>query len=542
MRQRPNITEGRFDKWAEDLKLWITQNVSPFEHDTPAKQAERKQRAETDLLFFCETYLPHYFTCEFGDFHREWEELTTLRDEVVLVGAPREHAKSTFWSFAVPIRNLCYQTRLFQLIVSDTNDQATGFTLAIRAELEDNPRLRHDFGEMRGPTWKANDFTASNGVRILARGRGEKVRGLKNRQHRPDYASVDDFENDENVENPTLVTKGMRWLKRAVIGSMGTGFLFAMVSNLYNPKSVISQLIAEKDEQGEKLYLSRVYDCWLDFGKPEQRPLWPALWPAERLEKKRRTMSTTDFNAEMRNLCGAEGSPFPEDQAVYYDRQELYGKTLKIASFCDPSSSSGQSSDFKAVITVGLDPSTMIFYVLHAWIRHSKPGGMFAACYNQVDEYGGVMGIEENMLKDFLHEAIQSYAKEQGRFISWHAVQHSSNKEARIIATLEYLWEYGRIRFCKGHSDQDLLVEQMVYILNKNVNDDGPDALEAAVSMAQGATGFAHGSVDPERSRRLHAEASPKRGEDGEPVKVSLFGKRGAVGRALRNFMRGEAA
>ena len=42
--------------------------------------------------------------------------------------------------------------------------------------------------------------------------------------------------------------------------------------------------------------------------------------------------------------------------------------------------------------------------------------------------------------------------------------------------------------FEKGHSDQDLLVEQMVYILNKNVNDDGPDGLEGAVSMLQGGT------------------------------------------------------
>jgi hypothetical protein len=29
-------------------------------------------------------------------------------------------------------------------------------------------------------------------------------------------------------------------------------------------------------------------------------------------------------------------------------------------------------------------------------------------------------------------------------------------------------------------------VEQLIYILNKNVHDDGPDALEGAVSMLQG--------------------------------------------------------
>ena len=135
MRKRPKLTEQGFDKFAAQLKEWIAESVSPFEDDTPEKQAERKRRGREDLLYFCKTYLPHYFPVDFGEFHEEWEDLSELRDEVALVAAPREHAKSTFWSFAVPVRNIVYALRRFQLVVSDTNDQAKGFTLAIRAEL-----------------------------------------------------------------------------------------------------------------------------------------------------------------------------------------------------------------------------------------------------------------------------------------------------------------------------------------------------------------------------------------------------------------------
>lgn len=494
MRKRPKLTEQRFDQYAEDLKHWIVESVSPFKNDTPEKQKERKARAKHDLLYFCATYLPHYFTVEYGDFHEEWEELTEIRDESVFVAAAREHAKSTFFTFGVPIRNICYVLRWFQLIISDTNDQATGFTLAIRCELEENPRLRHDFGDLKSPygrrsvTWKKNDFI-SNGVRTLARGHGEKVRGLKNRQYRPAFAVVDDFENDENVENPKLVKKGKRWLTRAVIGSMGAGYTFLMVGNLFHPKSVLSQFIAEKDEENKPLYVSRIYRAWIDYGKPTQRPLWPALWPPERLEKKQRQMSTIDFNAEMMNLTGAEGSPFPEKWFVYYEPEEITGKTLFAATFTDPSAKSGENNDFKAIITVGLDRAAMVFYVLHAWIRHASPGKMFAATYHQHDEYGGAVGIEENMLHDFLHEAIFNYAKEVGRYLPWRPVHHNTNKEGRIIGTLSYLVEYGKLRFRKHHSDQDRCVEQLIYILNKNVNDDGPDGLEGAVSMLQDSAG-----------------------------------------------------
>ncbi len=490
MRRRPNLTEQRFDQWAAELKNWIADSVSPFGDDTPEKQANRKDRAQHDLLYFCETYLPHYFSVEFGDFHHEWEELANIRNESVFVAAPREHAKSTFFTFGVPIRNIVYALRWFQLIISDTNDQASGFTLPIRLELEENPRIRHDFGDLTGPTWKKNDFTTSSGIRTLARGKGEKVRGLKNRQHRPDFAVVDDFENDENVENPKLVKKGMQWLKRAVIGSMGKGYTFLMIGNLFHPKSVLAQFMAEKDEEGKPLYVSRKYDCWLDYGKPDQRPLWPALWSPERLDKKHRQMGTVDFNAEMRNLTGATESPFREEWFVFYEPEHLTGKDLLTASFTDPSAKSGESNDFKATVTVSLDRRAMIFYVRHAWIRKATIGEMFRACYAQFDEYGGMMGIEENMLHDFLHEAIFNYAKQVKRYLPWAPKRHDTNKESRIVGTLSYLVEYGKLRFVKGQSDQDLLVEQLIYILNALVNDDGPDALEGAVSLLQSSAEF----------------------------------------------------
>ena len=169
MRRRPKITENRFDSWENDIKKWITDSVSPFTDDTPAKKAARMERGRHDLLYFCVTYLPHYFPVEFGEFHKEWEELSEMEDEVVLVAAAREHAKSTFWSFAIPIRNIVYELKKFQLLISDTNDQAVGFTLPIRLELEDNPRLRHDFGDLRGGTWKTGDFVTSTGIKTLAR-------------------------------------------------------------------------------------------------------------------------------------------------------------------------------------------------------------------------------------------------------------------------------------------------------------------------------------------------------------------------------------
>jgi predicted phage terminase large subunit-like protein len=501
MKKRPKISEYRFDQWAEDLSRWIKESVSPFEADSPEKQRERIGRARWDKLYFMQTYLPHYFYGEFGDFHDEWSELGDMKDAVVLRAAPREHAKSTFFTFGDPLHDICFELRRFIIIVSDTNNQATGFTLPMRLEMEDNPRIRHDFGDLRGGTWAKNDFTTASGVRVLARGRGEKVRGLKNRQYRPDKIIVDDFENDTNVRNPQLVKEGIDWLLKAVIGSAGSGFVFIMVGNLFHPKSVLSQLMAMQDEEGRPLYNSKVYRAILDEGTPEERPLWPALWSLERLRQKRRFMGSVAFNAEMMNLTGAADSPFREEWFKYFNREEVALPPLLVASFCDPSGKSGEANDFKAVVTVGLDRAEMKFYCLHAWIRHATVREMFAAIYRQWDAYqSNPVGIEENMYEGFLHEAIDNYAKETGRYPPWKPLKQTAQKEARIIGTLSYLVEHGKLFFEKGHSDQDALVEQLIYILNATVHDDGPDALEGAVSLLQhGAAPVAYESLGKRR-------------------------------------------
>jgi hypothetical protein len=495
MRKRPKLSERQFDIFTDKLRDWIRASVSPFEDDTTEKQTERKERGERDRLYFFHTYLPHYFFAEFETFHEEWSDLADIENDIVPIGAPREHAKSTFFTFGVPIHDIAYQIKHFVMIISDSNDQATGFTLPIRIELEENPRLKHDFGDFQGRRWRDNDFTTANNIRVLARGRGEKVRGLKNMQYRPDRVIVDDLENDKNVKNPKLVKESIDWLLQAVLGSLGDGYSFLMVGNFFAPRSVLAQLINTKDEEtGKPLYSGRVYDAIGEDGQP----LWPALWPIERLERRKRQMGTVRFNKEMRNKVGAEESPIRESWIIYVPRIDiLVRKTWQISAFLDPSGKGTETSDFKAIVVVGMDIETRLMDVCHAWIRHATVNEMWSQVWGIDEEYQCGMGVEINMFEDFLIDSYQNYAERAGRFVNLKKGRHSTEKIARIVNRISPLVEYGRLRFVRGHSDQDLLVEQMIYIMDANVNDDGPDALEGAISLLQVAPAVSLG-VDPE--------------------------------------------
>jgi predicted phage terminase large subunit-like protein len=63
-------------------------------------------------------------------------------------------------------------------------------------------------------------------------------------------------------------------------------------------------------------------------------------------------------------------------------------------------------------------------------------------------------------------------------------VTHRLAKETRV-ASLSPLLERAKVRFIRGHSDQEKLIEQLLYFPSRTLHDDGPDALAGAVTLAQ---------------------------------------------------------
>jgi hypothetical protein len=486
MRKRQNLSELQFDDYVAALRKQIADSVSPFESDTPAKKRERIERCRGNKIEFMRTYLPHYFPIEEAPCHHEWCAVSDTPG-FNIIGAPRDHAKTTVVTFGKRVHKIAYQLARYIMLGSDTHDQAKRFTVSIKIELEDNPRLRHDFPEIVGKTrtWSDDEFVTRGGTMVQALGRGDKWRGAKFGPYRPDDIGLDDMESNASVKSPAMTKAILEFITDEVLPCMEGDCAATMVGNLFDAKSAICQLIAREDEEtGEPLYNSRVYDAIVD--EENHITLWPARWPWDKLMRRKRLVGTRAFNKEYRNKTADEDSPFPEETATYYERIEIISRKLIFATGVDPTATATNKSDFRGVVTWGLDIEAMVFFCMHAWIKRRSIGEMFAAAYAQNEQYPGRTVIEENMLKDFLHQAIQNYAREVGSYLPWAPIHHSTNKvEGRIIGTCEYLWEHKKMQFEKRHSDQKILVEQFVYINNATVHDDGPDASEMAISHLQ---------------------------------------------------------
>ncbi|MEK0537465.1 hypothetical protein OSH38_26365, partial [Mycobacterium ulcerans] len=144
------------------------------------------------------------------------KRINTLAGNKRAVAAPRGHAKSTNLTFKDNLHAILYAYKHFILIISDVYDQATGFLESIKTEIEENEHIKEDFGSLAGRVWKQDVALTSSGIKIMARGSNQKVRGIKHKQHRPDLIVCDDIENDEMVRTPEQRKKLEDWYFKAL--------------------------------------------------------------------------------------------------------------------------------------------------------------------------------------------------------------------------------------------------------------------------------------------------------------------------------------
>jgi predicted phage terminase large subunit-like protein len=499
---KKKYTKAEFRKQAADILLRLQTELSPFPDDLEARR-ERLNRSKDDAFYFFQTYLPHYFSTEFAPFHYKLVELLDQRPDAeevlipVVVAAPREFAKTTITSFGYALHQICHNLRHFIIIGSDTEDLASDLTGYIYLELLYNERLRADFGELVRDNVAVDDFVTANDVRLKARGRGQRLRGLKHKQWRPDLVILDDLENDKNVKNPRLVKELLDWIKNTVYpGIDASGNLF-IIGTILARRSALDIMLKGEEEPWQHWRRS-LYRA-IENGDS----IWPARHPLTKLLQQKKLMGSLAFNREKMNDPVDEEGMFREGWIRYYHPAEL-PDGLAVAGWLDPSVEVKASADFKAILTVGLDLKDMIIYVLDAFIRRVSIEQCLAAAYIRHNQYGfKVFGVEDNLFQKLLIREFDREALERKQYLPIKGLTNTLNKETRISG-LSPLVERGKIRFARGHSDQDLLVEQLLAFPSPTVNDDGPDALEGAVRLVQ-EFGLAHIEYESVQERRWQA-------------------------------------
>ena len=479
-------TKAQFLKQAEELIASLRSRIregaagKPFDDVSPAACAERRRRAYEDREFFARTYLPHYCPDPTPPFHLEIDANDDIRNRLVVTAAPRGFSKTTRALIMPSLHDTLFQTCRFTVVSSDTWDQAALFTLAVKVELEENERIRCDFGEQRGSRWKDGDFVTANGVRIKARGVGQRIRGLTYRGQRPDCFRGDDLEDEISASSPDQVEKRLRWLRRAVIpGLVPSGAKIRVYGTILHPRSMLARLLDEQDSRGRPKHVTKIYRA-ITNGKS----IWPERFPLKRLREIEEQIGTPAFEAEYQNNPVDPSALFQEEwlRDCEYRRSTIEVSELLIVRAVDPALGQ-KNSDDTAIITDGFSSATGRHHMIEPHLRRLS----ILDTVRKIIAMQAVLPARVILIESNGFQVIIPILTElQAPTLPIVRVVHHTQKPLRL-ATLSTLVQNGKILIDPTDGDGRKLLDQYLYY--PRGADDGLDATEMCVEWITHASG-----------------------------------------------------
>lgn len=475
-------TIKKFREEADRILERMRQRVTPFPIDEKERN-ERVKRASEDLLYFAHTYLPHYFYEPSDPPHREWAELTKITDMPVFAAGPPDTGKSALIEIALPLQQILFERYKYGGQFCKSLDQAGDRVFFVRLELDENERIKQDFGELKGRKWEEDDFITKTGVRYKAFSLKKGIYGLLWRQWRLGFALISDIEDDKTVASIKVTKKIAVWLIRHVKPRLAAGYKMIYFGNIIHPKMALKMLIDMKDAAGKKKYPGAIWTL-RKHGKCQ----FPHLWTKARIAKEENAMGASEF-ARVYDFQGLDDDKkFRPEWYVIEPPEILIGVPMAFFGGIDPSPepNAQKDNDQKAIVILGKELETEICHVVDAWGKVASVEEMFAAGFNLFDRWQ--KGFQQFLMKgpkveELYRNLWQEAARKRGRLpLPIRCENEPLNKIMKIGNRLPPFFERGLLRFVTRNGHVARILDEAD--LFPDGSDDFLDALDMALEAA----------------------------------------------------------
>lgn len=235
------------------------------------------------------------------DCHREWWQMCTSNHKRIAIAAPRAHAKSTSITKVYSLAELLFRTSDYEVVVSDTYQQACMFLAEIKREFVENQHVIDMFEIVEILTDREDTFEAkfADGhiCKVKAAGSEQKLRGFLWRGKRPNLVVCDDMENDELVQNPERREKFRSWFLNALLPLMSERGKIRMVGTILHMDALLERFMPKDHnvlntrKTDLATYTMKPIDGWMSARYAGHGPdgtydkiLWPGKWSAQRFK------------------------------------------------------------------------------------------------------------------------------------------------------------------------------------------------------------------------------------------------------------------
>jgi predicted phage terminase large subunit-like protein len=251
----------------------------------------------------------------------------------VAIAAPRGSAKSTAVTFAYALATALFEQDEHILILSANEELAIGFLNDIKIELQENEFFQDNplLGVKRFIKDRETEIVVEKKTgfrfRILAKGAGQRMRGIKWERKRPSLVIADDLEDEEIVSSELQREKFRHWFYGVVkpiirdggkIRVVGTimhmdSLLMRLMPPLKNPKTIVEPLrIYSHENRPWRSVIYRAHD------ENFEHLLWPEMFSKERLQAIRKDYAEQG----MLDIYGQEYLNNPIDTTTAYFRKD----------------------------------------------------------------------------------------------------------------------------------------------------------------------------------------------------------------------------
>lgn len=310
-----------FDSWRVSVKM----NFNPFRMSRKADQWKGPLRMRNSI-------------CDISEVGMKLSRCITVENEDGLyvtddyIVTHNSTALTHDYGLAVSL----FREQDFIIIVSNTEGLAVEHLSEIAKVFRDNDEVRQQFGVESLPTDNNSDlvvqFTDGHQCRFIAKGSGQKMRGLKWNGKRPGLILCDDLEDDAEVESKEMRDKFSRWFNRALIPCLRRGGKIRMHGTVLHEGALLASLMKSKSWKTKLFKAHKAFD---DFSEI----LWPEQFPEERLREIRQkfidSMDAAGYAQEYLNdpLDNSEAYLKKPDFLPMSERDFEYEKVMGVG--CD---------------------------------------------------------------------------------------------------------------------------------------------------------------------------------------------------------------
>lgn len=426
----------------------------------------RRLAAESHYHFF-HLYFPHYIEYPTADFQKEIFSLTQNDEyQQAVIVAFRGSAKSTIVTLSNPIWAIVGKLqKKFVLIVSQTQQQARFHLSNIKEELEQNALLTHDFNIHidHEDEWRYDSLVLSSyGARIHSVSIGESIRGLREKQYRPDLIICDDIEDLNSVKTQESRDYTFDWFNKTLVPMGKPATKIMVVGNLLHEDSFIMRM-KEKIKTDSQGKVFKSYPLIDDTGIS----LWPGKYPSpDAIEKEKSMLSYDAWMQEyLLKIIRRDDQVVQPEWVCYYDElPDTHENDFRYAVIsADLAIREKESADFTALLTAyvyGYEDKTRVYilpFPVNKRMDFPKTIETIKTMYQSLINKGLLskvfieeVGYQGSLTQQLLVEGI----KASGITVS------GQDKRARLAQTTGWM-QSGKILFPKKGCES--LINQLVY-------------------------------------------------------------------------------